>query len=255
MKALSQHIWRYHDDTQATSYLIVGNDRAAMIDCGTGHFPVMPMIRAVTDLPAELWLTHAHPDHCGAADEFSAVWLHQKDAALLHQIETAFAQIGGRPIPRDRLRLFDDHAVIDLGGRQLRVLPVPGHTPGSVIFVDAQDKAIFSGDAVGSGDIVLMSIPFTLDLASYRRSLIALTDMLDGCKDYTWYPGHYHQAGVPGTAAYNPVQFQTVRDMIHLCGGILDGTITGEPVREALAPGGRALRARWGKAGMIYFDE
>ena len=42
------------------------------------------------------------------------------------------------------------------------------------------------------------------------------------------------------------------RDMIVLCGKLLNGEISGECVEEPNAPGGRALRARWGTAGMVY---
>ena len=40
--------------------------------------------------------------------------------------------------------------------------------------------------------------------------------------------------------------------MIVLCGKLLNGEISGECVEEPNAPGGRALRARWGAAGMVY---
>jgi len=39
-------------------------------------------------------------------------------------------------------------AVIDLGGRSLRVLSTPGHTPSSVALFDAQSKRLFIGDFI-----------------------------------------------------------------------------------------------------------
>ena len=52
--------------------------------------------------------------------------------------------------------------------------------------------------------------------------------------------------------AYNPPRMQVAQDMIVLCGKLLNGEISGECVEEPNAPGGRALRARWGAAGMVY---
>ncbi len=49
--------------------------------------------------------------------------------------------------------------VIELGGCPVRVLEMPGHTPGSVIFVDEGHKVVFTGDAVGSGVGVWMQLP------------------------------------------------------------------------------------------------
>ena len=70
--------------------------------------------------------------------------------------------------------------------------------------------------------------------------------------DTEWRGGHCSQAGIPGTPAYNPPRMQVARDMIVLCKRLLAGQLSGEPVREPNAPGGHALRARWGTAGMVY---
>ena len=143
-------------------------------------------MRAVTDLPVALLLTHAHPDHYGAAGEFHEIWLHERDRAILPDMARLDEALGASPLPAQR------------------VLPCPGHTPGSVLFVDDGQQAVFSGDALGSGYIVLISIPGALSLAAYRQSLIALAQRLKGCADYTWYTGHYHQAGAPGTSGHEP---------------------------------------------------
>ena len=161
-------------------------------------------VRAVTDLPVALLLTHAHPDHYGAAGEFHEIWLHERDRAILPGMARLDEALGASPLPAQRVQWFDDRQTFDLGDWQLRVLPCPGHTPGSVLFVDDGQQAVFSGDALGSGYIVLMSIPGALSLAAYRQSLIALAQRLKGCADYTWYTGHYHQAGAPGTSGYEP---------------------------------------------------
>ena len=255
MECLADRLWRFQDDTGSTSYLLAGDERVAMIDCGMGHAPVMPLIREVTRLPVTLLLTHAHPDHYGAADEFDEIWLHRRDADILPEMESRFRSLGARPFPMDRLRTFEDGAVFDLGGRQIRALPLAGHTPGSCAFADEKTRALFTGDAIGSGEIVLMAVPMALSIASYRRSLEGFVGQAERYAQGEWYGGHYEQAGAPGTPAYNPPRMKIALDMIALCDGILGGDIAGREVEEQLAPNGRALRAHWGSAGMIWLPE
>ena len=49
----------------------------------------------------------------------------------------------------------------------MRVLEVPGHTPGSVAFYDEKRNLLFTGDAIGSGIGVWMIVPGGLTLSEY----------------------------------------------------------------------------------------
>lgn len=255
MERLDDGIWRFEDPTGSTAYLIVGERRAAMIDCGMGREAVMPRIREVTELPVSLLLTHAHPDHYGAADEFERVWLHEKDAAVLEEMERAFAALDARPFPRERMRAFADGEVFDLGGRRLLTLPLPGHTPGSCVFADEQTGRLFTGDAIGSGDICLMAVPLALSVAAYGRSLRAFARLAAPYARAEWHAGHVRQAGEAGTAGYNPPRMRVVEDMIALCDEICAGRVEGSEVEERFAPDGRARKAYWGSAGLVWLPE
>lgn len=250
---LAPCLWRYHDDTNSTSYLVVGKSRAAMIDCGSGRRPVMPMIRAITPLPVDLLLTHAHPDHYGAAAEFERVWLHEDDAKALDAMEPVFTVMGVPPLPRDTLHTFTEGHVFDLGGRSITAIDLPGHTPGSVVFADDVGCALFSGDAVGSGDIVLMSVPKAYSLSRYRDSLQAFLERIVPYEGYTWYAGHHHQA-VREDGSLNPVCPELIRDMAALCDALLAGQVQGCEVQELFAPDERSFRAYLGRAGIVYTE-
>ena len=246
--------WRYHDETNSTSYLVVGKSRAAMIDCGSGRRPVMPMIRAITPLPVDLLPTHAHPDHYGAAAEFDAVYLHEADAKALPVFEEAFKCMGVAPLRRDTLHTFSDGHVFDLGSVSLTACALPGHTPGSTVFICKALACVFSGDAVGSGDIVLMSVPKAYSLTDYRVSLLAFLEKTAACRDYTWYAGHYHQAQREG-GTLNPPCYALCEDMAELCAALISGSCKGFAVNEIFAPGGKAFRAYMGRAGIVYTAE
>lgn len=252
MKRISDAVWQYHDVFGCTSYLVVGSEKAAMIDCGMSAESMLPMIREITPLPVELLLTHAHPDHYGAAADFDVVWMNEKDIAALDEMEPVFAGMGVPPLPRGSLRAFGDGHIFDLGGVRLLAAELAGHTPGSTVFVCDEEKAIFCGDAVGSGDIVLMAVPKAYALSAYRQSLDAFLERSRPWADYTWYSGHWHQAERGEGMERNDPCRALLEDMAALCAQILGGRIEGEAVCEAFAPQGKAYRAYLGRAGIVY---
>lgn len=252
MEKLRENLWRLNDEAGCTAYLAVGFNRAYMIDTGMGRSPLMPQIRAVTDLPVDLLLTHAHPDHFAAAGEFDRVWLCEADREILAGSEPLCRRFGVEPLQPDRVRFFRDGDGFDAGGIRLETLQLPGHTPGSCAFGVPEWKELFTGDAVGSGDIVLMTLPGALSVSGYRASLERFVQRAQPYADAEWRGGHFGQAGMPGTPAYNPPRMQVALDMMELCKKLLDGCLHGEAVEEPNAPGGHALRARWGTAGMVY---
>lgn len=255
MERLTDTLWRYHDETASTSYLVLGRERAVMIDCGGAGKAVMPLIRAITDLPVILLLTHAHPDHYASASEFDEVWLHEDDVGALPVFEPAFSAMGVKPLDRKTLRSFSDGQVFDLGGESLMACALRGHTPGSVVFVSEAQRCIFSGDAVGSGDIVLMSVPMADDLSAYRCSLEGFLKRSAPWAGYTWHGGHYHQAYRGEGQPPNLLCRELIEDMARLCGKVLDGSCVGERTLERFAPNGEARRAYLGRAGIVYTDD
>ena len=69
-------------------------------------------------------------------------------------------------------------------------------------------KELFTGDAIGSGDIVLMTLPGALSVSAYCASLERFVQRAGAYADTEWRGGHCGQAGIPGTPAYNPPRMQ-----------------------------------------------
>ena len=65
--------------------LIVGDERALLVDAGYGVEDVADYVRSLTDLPVTLWLTHGHHDHALGATRFEEVRLHPDDAAVYRE--------------------------------------------------------------------------------------------------------------------------------------------------------------------------
>lgn len=246
-------VFRFHDDTDSTFYLIVGQRKALAIDTGTGHVPVLPEMRKRTDLPIELAVTHAHGDHFGASREFDAVYMHPADIALLPEMEERFKEkMGVPPVRRDTLRPITGGDEIDLGGVKLLVLEIGGHTPGSIALLDPTRKLVFTGDAIGSGLGVWMQVFQSLPVAVYRENLSRFRARVAPYPGLTFLGGHYTQAGTEGTERYNPPCIEMLDDMIALCDRALAGKAEEAEVAGLSFTSEEAVVAKFGRAKMVY---
>ena len=145
------------------SYLIVGNDRAVLFDAGTGNRDIVPVVRALTALPVTVIPSHLHFDHVGALGRFERTAL-PDFPALRAQGRRSLADPGALRVPGPRgpacraPRFAVDEwwsagQTIDLGGRRLQVVPLPGHTPTSVGLYDSDRRLLFAGDFIYPGEL------------------------------------------------------------------------------------------------------
>jgi glyoxylase-like metal-dependent hydrolase (beta-lactamase superfamily II) len=135
----------------------------AIIDPGADHEKI---ILAVADLelkPVIVLNTHGHVDHIGANSEIVRKYavplaMHSADTGMLQvsdYIELSLLLGARNSPPPDRLLAEGDEIVI--GRTSLRVIHIPGHTPGSVGFVAA--GVLFSGDTLFCGGVGRTDLP------------------------------------------------------------------------------------------------
>jgi glyoxylase-like metal-dependent hydrolase (beta-lactamase superfamily II) len=91
-----------------------------------------------------------------------------------------FAPASWRITPCAPTRLLRDGDEIDLGGRVLRVLHTPGHTPDSVCYLDVENGLLFGGDTFNTGPIYAY-MPES-DLEAFARSTRRVAAMADGIR-------------------------------------------------------------------------
>lgn len=167
--------WRIDDYFTATCYLIEGRDKALLIDTGMGEGDLLDTVKKLTRLPVEVAITHPHRDHMFRIDRFEKVYLHKNDVEKIREDENCFAAALSDGGKYPQLVPVDEGSVIDLGGGvTVDVLNLGGHTENSVVFACAHYKALFTGDAIGSGYIVLMICPekdMYKVLESYKKNL------------------------------------------------------------------------------------
>ena len=82
--------------------------------------------------------------HNGSNAEFDAVYMNPAEL-----VNYPLAKKASDIIP------VRDGNSIDLGGRRLEVIEIPGHTPGSIAILDVERRVLFSGDTVQDGSIFL----------------------------------------------------------------------------------------------------
>ena len=134
--AIDERTW-FFDEGGVRFYLVAGEERAVLLDSGMRTRNARDLARQMCDLPLMLAHTHCDIDHVGSDAQFDEVWL--SPAELVHPMA---------PREISRVRPLWDGDVIELGGRALEVIAIPGHTPGSLAFLDADAGMLFSGDPV-----------------------------------------------------------------------------------------------------------
>jgi glyoxylase-like metal-dependent hydrolase (beta-lactamase superfamily II) len=254
---LSKTIWRI-EDAGVSEYLITGNDRSLLIDCGWGIGDLAKTVAGLTSLPLAIINTHGHRDHTSGDYLFKErIHIHEGDVPLLKKAYDPAARTETlRRFPKERwppgfkedawihaplphFESFEGPRSFDLGGRIVDVIETPGHTPGSLCLYDRKERLLFAGDNIQAGN-VLMMMPESLPLATYQKSIDKLAAMAD--KIDKVFPAH-------GPAPIKPDAF---KDMQTGVGKILKGEIRGTPETTYLGSG---LALRFDGCGILYKED
>ena len=154
------------------------------------------LVAFITDnklTPKMLINTHCHLDHVFGNKFISEKYnltlkIHENEKAVL-----AFAPTSGLMynMPFDNYKgefiLLSSGDTISLGKDVLKVLLVPGHSPGSLAFYCAEDKFVISGDALFKNSVGRSDLPggnHEQLIKSIKENLLALPD------DIVVYSGH-----------------------------------------------------------------
>lgn len=188
----------YHFE-ETISHLIVGADRAILFDTGMGFLPIRRVVERITRLPVTVLNSHTHYDHVGGNAEFSSILAVDSDYTRANMAgfphERLVSDIGPEAFCKgtpgfDRNTFYTkpwkatghvaDGDILDLGGRRLQVLRVPGHTPDAIALIDAENGLLFTGDSFYDGPIWLF-VPET-SLVDYGRSIARLAKLEPGVR-------------------------------------------------------------------------
>lgn len=177
ISVLEDKIWVIETTDNTTMYLIEGSKKALLIDTGTKCDSLDKIIQYITSKPLDVVITHAHRDHAGNIKYFGAIYMHPADTVLL---DTGY---------HGKINFVKDGDVFDLGDKVIEVKHMPGHTPGSIVLVDRQDKCCFTGDAFGFGLVWLQLRPYST-MQTYINSCTRMENLMDNGIEKL-YCGHY----------------------------------------------------------------
>lgn len=177
------------DGTNTWILLPRGSSEAIVIDPGPddeSHLgAVVDVVRAQGATVGVTLLTHGHPDH--------------------HDGAGRFAELAGCPVRAADPELtigpdepLADGAVVRVGGIELNVLALPGHTSDSLGFLLAGERVLFVGDTVLGRGTSFVAHPDGA-LGPYLASLQRLRELAANAAVTTMLPGH-------GPVVTNPLE-------------------------------------------------
>lgn len=210
----------------AWMHLIVGQERALLIDTAFGIGDLRGLVETLTDKPVDVVNTHFHGDHSAGNGQFETVFIHKYDIPYLEMSEKAENRLLPAPgtyreediIPLRSAKhiAMEDGFVFRLGeGHEVEVIHMPGHAAGGCMLLDRKYNLLFSGDAVVFTPTLIIGrfpapyYPEYLTVTAFRD---ALKKALPRCKNVKkLYTGHSVQG-------ISPVY---LTDMINCCEKII----------------------------------
>jgi glyoxylase-like metal-dependent hydrolase (beta-lactamase superfamily II) len=193
-------------------WLVHGSERDLLVDtgCGIGRLrPFVEQLLAAPGKPLAAAVTHSHTDHMGSLFEFDDRICHPLERGEVESSTEVAGLVGsqyddgfrkamadeGWPMPdvlvtaaphegfdpsdfeirrTSPTRTVDDGDELELGDRRLRVLHIPGHTPGSIGLFEEASGVLFSGDMLYREPVMPVE---QSDLATYVSSMRRLREL------------------------------------------------------------------------------
>jgi len=179
------------------AYLIwcEGSSEALVIDPGFDTRTILERLDQYGLRLAAILNTHGHGDHIAGnramkeAFPLAPLLIGRNEAALLRDPEANMSAAFGLPFTSpDAERLVSDGERIEIAGFELEVREIPGHSPGSVVYIfdKYEPHFVFGGDVLFAGSIGRTDLggSFKQLVEGIRAKLFTLPD------DTLIYPGH-----------------------------------------------------------------
>jgi hydroxyacylglutathione hydrolase len=182
-------------------------DHGVVVDPGGDIDQILAAVEENQITIDKILLTHGHIDHAGAAAELKErlnvpiEGPHKAEAIMLANLDKQGVQYGipARPVTPDRW--LEDGDTVEAAGVTFKIRHCPGHSPGSVVFINEEQKFALVGDVLFAGSVGRSDLPGgdhdTL-IRSIKEKLLPLAD------DVTFICGHGPVSTIGRERATNP---------------------------------------------------
>lgn len=194
---VSERVTRIYGICTELMYLVKGDDRAALIDTGSGFGSLRKVVEELTDKPVIVLLTHGHTDHAMGTKEFETVYMNREDDYIFGPHgEERFRWEGVEMSPeykdvvKEDYILTDDCSrfhdmkggdIFDLGNISIEIFDCKGHTKGSVVMLIREERMMLLGDACNNN--TFMFEDYSLPISEYEENLKLLRAQTVGTYD------------------------------------------------------------------------
>jgi glyoxylase-like metal-dependent hydrolase (beta-lactamase superfamily II) len=261
----------YSHEFRFTIGVIVGTDRVLVIDSGMGMTgDLRHYIESVVgkDRPIICSVTHGSIDHAGSAMLFDERFCCRRDEWMLltqaFKVDKRMNDIVGFGLGSPEMTEYgrehmldsegtefqwiDDGHVFDLGGVRIEVIAIPGHSNGSVAYLDRDGGYVFTGDGINSPAIQVHNLDLYYNAPEHRAALPSFMGIAPDApalgygECFSVYAGVVQRLiGMVGPdvtlySGHNPLP-QTIRTAHHVvaaCEEIAGGKIVADPPADSI---------------------
>lgn len=260
MKTLPKNVTKIDDqtfrivDSNVYMFLLIGKTNALLIDTGMSQGKLDKILPQLTNLPIIVINTHGHIDHVASNHLFDKVILSSLDEEIFKEhtsyefasslyyslldemkipkfiqkvslVKKFVNKMATIPSNNNRVDLPESR-LIDLGERTIKIIDIPGHTPGSICLLDVERKILFSGDMVCDRG-VLLNLPHSKSVHTFQESINKLKALSINGDFNLIYPSHHTI----------PIDSTFLDEYLYLSKAIINKEITGKFTYSALGDG------------------
>lgn len=182
------------------------NKEGIIIDPGGDGDQIISIIQKIKIDIKYIINTHGHHDHIGANKKIKdytnkELLIHKNDSAMLTSSQRNFSVFSGEECNGPAAdRFLSEGDLIEFGECSLKVIHLPGHTPGGIGLYSEKEGILFSGDTLFYGSIGRTDLPGS-DFQEMTKSLAKLMELPDAT---IVFPGHGPDTTIAQEKEINP---------------------------------------------------
>ena len=195
-------------DYQTNCHVVTDGEECWVVDCGYSPEPLIEHLVEHHLQPKSILLTHCHADHIAGLDQLRnvigdvPVYCHPVEKEWNMNPTLNLSGFAGVPVtaspPEGEINCGD---TLTLGASTWRVIHTPGHSPGSLCFINDESMQAIVGDTLFAGSLGRYDFP-TSNGDDLRHTIKNILMILPD--EMAIYPGHGPSSTIGEERATNP---------------------------------------------------